>query len=77
MTFGDAVRPVLEAGLADLVGSDYVVTNEIHLEPTPGHTPGHVSVRISSAGQEAVITGDLVHPPRAVRRPRVGDDRRR
>ena len=63
VTFGDAVRPVLEAGLADLVGSDHVVTDEIHLEPTPGHTPGHVSVRISSAGQEAVITGDLVHHP--------------
>ncbi len=31
--------------------------------PTPGHTPGHVSVRISSQGQEAVITGDLMHHP--------------
>ena len=63
ITFGDAVRPVLEAGLADLVDSDHAVTDEIHLEPSPGHTPGHVSVRISSAGQEAVITGDLVHHP--------------
>ena len=63
VTFGDAVRPVLEAGLADLVGSDHAVTDEINLEPSPGHTPGHVSVRISSAGQEAVITGDLVHHP--------------
>ncbi len=63
ITFGDAVRPVLDAGQADLVGSDHAVTDEIHLEPTPGHTPGHVSVRISSAGQEAVITGDLVHHP--------------
>ncbi len=63
ITFGDAVRPVLEAGLADLVGSDHAVTGEISLEPSPGHTPGHVSVRISSAGQEAVITGDLVHHP--------------
>ena len=63
ITFGDAVRPVLEAGLADLVDSDHAVTNEIHLEPSPGHTPGHVSVRISSAGHEAVITGDLVHHP--------------
>lgn len=33
------------------------------LEPTPGHTPGHVSVRISSRGEEAVITGDLMHHP--------------
>ena len=63
ITFGDAVRPVLDAGLADLVDSDHQVTGEISLEPSPGHTPGHVSVRISSAGQEAVITGDLVHHP--------------
>ena len=63
ITFGDAVRPVLDAGLADLVDSDHQVTGEISLEPSPGHSPGHVSVRISSAGQEAVITGDLVHHP--------------
>lgn len=63
ITFGDAVRPVLDAGLADLVASDHQVTGEISLEPSPGHSPGHVSVRISSAGQEAVITGDLVHHP--------------
>jgi len=59
----DSVRPVLDAGLADLVESDHVVTPEVYLEPTPGHTPGHVSVRISSKGEEAVITGDLMHHP--------------
>ena len=63
VTFGDAVRPIMEARLADLVDSDHVVTDEISLEPSPGHSPGHVSVRISSAGEEAVITGDLVHHP--------------
>lgn len=59
----DSVRPILDAGLADLVESDHKITSEIYLEPTPGHTPGHVSVRVSSKGQEAVITGDLMHHP--------------
>ena len=59
----DSVRPVFEAGLAELVESDARITDEIRLEPTPGHTPGHHSVRISSRGQEAVITGDLMHHP--------------
>jgi len=59
----DSVRPILDAGLADLVESDHEVTSEVYLEPTPGHTPGHVSVRISSKGEEAVITGDLMHHP--------------
>lgn len=63
LTFGDAVRPVFEAGLADLVETDHRVTDEVWLEPSPGHSPGHVSVRISSRGEEAVITGDLVHHP--------------
>lgn len=59
----DSVRPVVDARRVDLVDSDYRVTREVWLEPTPGHTPGHVSVRISSRGEEAVITGDLMHHP--------------
>ena len=59
----DSVQPILAAGLADRVESDHVITSEVRLEPTPGHTPGHVSVRIRSADQEAVITGDLMHHP--------------
>lgn len=59
----DSVRPILDVGLADLVAMDHRITSEVYLEPTPGHTPGHVSVRISSQGEEAVITGDLMHHP--------------
>ncbi|MCB0996698.1 MAG: MBL fold metallo-hydrolase [Acidimicrobiales bacterium] len=63
VTFSDAVRPVFEAGQADLVDMDHSVTDEVWLEPSPGHSPGHVSVCISSGGERAVITGDLVHHP--------------
>ncbi len=60
---GDSVRPVFEAGLADLVPMDHPISDEVFLEPTPGHTPGHVSVRISSQGEQALITGDCIHHP--------------
>jgi glyoxylase-like metal-dependent hydrolase (beta-lactamase superfamily II) len=60
---GDSVRPVFDAGLVDLVDATHVINDEVRLEPTPGHTPGHVSVAISSRGEEAVITGDLMHHP--------------
>ena len=60
---GDSVRPVFDAGLADLVEPDHAITDEIALEATPGHTPGHCSVRIRSGGHEAVITGDVMHHP--------------
>jgi glyoxylase-like metal-dependent hydrolase (beta-lactamase superfamily II) len=59
----DSVQPVVDAGLVDWVDSSHAITDEIQLEPTPGHTPGHVSVRIRSRGAEAVITGDLMHHP--------------
>ena len=62
-TLAVTVEPILTAGLADLVACDHVVTSEVRLEPTPGHTPGHVSVRISSQGRHALITGDMTHHP--------------
>jgi glyoxylase-like metal-dependent hydrolase (beta-lactamase superfamily II) len=66
---GDSVRPVLEAGLADLVEPDYRFTDEVWLESTPGHSPGHVSVHIASRGAHAVVTGDLMHHPCQLARP--------
>jgi glyoxylase-like metal-dependent hydrolase (beta-lactamase superfamily II) len=62
-TLGDAVRPVVEAGLADLVPPDHKVTDEIRLVPTAGHTPGHVSVDVESKGARAFVTGDVTHHP--------------
>jgi glyoxylase-like metal-dependent hydrolase (beta-lactamase superfamily II) len=62
-TLDDAVRPIVDAGLAELVPSDHRVTEEIRLEATPGHTPGHVAVHVESGGRHALITGDLAHHP--------------
>jgi len=65
----ESVIPVFDAGLVDLVKEDHVVTDEVRLEPTPGHTPGHVSIHIESRGDEAVITGDMTHHPCQIARP--------
>ncbi len=59
--YRESVLPVVEVGQVDEVGSDFAIGDEISLIPTPGHTPGHVSVRIQSQGVEAVITGDAIH----------------
>ena len=59
----DSVRPVVEAGLVDLVNDDHVLCPEVRLQSTPGHTPGHVSVIIESNGRRAMITGDFMHHP--------------
>lgn len=60
---GDSVAPVFDAGLVDLVATDHRLCPEVRLQPTHGHTPGHVSVAISSRGEAALITGDFIHHP--------------
>ena len=65
----DSVAPVLEAGLVDLVETDHRICDEVSLVPTLGHTPGHVSVRVASCGEEALITGDFMHHPCQIARP--------
>jgi len=67
--FTDAIDPVVEAGLVDFIDTEHRVCEEVSLFPTPGHTLGHVSVLIRSRGEEAVITGDLMHHPIQVARP--------
>ena len=42
------------------------------LIPTPGHTIDHFSVQVGKAGQDAVITGDMVHSPLQARYPELG-----
>jgi glyoxylase-like metal-dependent hydrolase (beta-lactamase superfamily II) len=65
----DSVQPIFDAGLVDLVEMDHKLSNEIRLMPTPGHTPGHVSVLIESGGQKAIITGDMMHHPCQIAHP--------
>lgn len=67
--FGDSVRPVIEAGQADLIDPPFAITDEVMVEPTPGHSPGHVSIHIQSGAAEAVITGDVMHHPVQCARP--------
>jgi glyoxylase-like metal-dependent hydrolase (beta-lactamase superfamily II) len=65
----DSVTPIFDSGLADLVESEHIVSPHIRLFPTPGHTPGHVSVMIESEGETAMITGDTMHHPCQIARP--------
>jgi glyoxylase-like metal-dependent hydrolase (beta-lactamase superfamily II) len=65
----DSVIPIFDAGLAQTVEMDHRISAELRLIPTPGHTPGHVSVMIESKGESAVITGDMVHHPCQMGRP--------
>ena len=59
----DSVLPVVDAGLVDLIEPEHRICPELTLMPTPGHTPGHVSICIESLGERAIVTGDMMHHP--------------
>ena len=63
------VKPIVDAGLAELIETTHSITSEVRTVPTTGHTHGHVSVIIESAGRRALITGDVVHSPIQFRYP--------
>ena len=65
----DSVQPIVEAGLHELVEADHQLCEEVRLVPSFGHTPGHCSVHITSAGEEGFITGDIAHHPCQLARP--------
>ncbi|MCR9108319.1 MBL fold metallo-hydrolase [Marivita sp. XM-24bin2] len=59
--YAESVLPVIAAGQAEFFQDGHALGECVRLIPTPGHTPGHVSVRIASMGKEAIITGDALH----------------
>jgi glyoxylase-like metal-dependent hydrolase (beta-lactamase superfamily II) len=65
----DSVLPVVEAGLADFVPMDHALDASVRLRPAPGHTPGLVTVEVSSEGKRAILAGDVLHTPLQCRYP--------
>ena len=57
----DSVLPIVEAGRAKLVEPTAAIGKYLRFEPTPGHTPGHSCVRLSTSAGTAVFAGDLMH----------------
>ncbi len=67
--YAESVLPVVVAGQADFVGPDHALGDHVQLIPTPGHTPGHVSVQIGHGDACAIITGDALHTAAQVAHP--------
>jgi glyoxylase-like metal-dependent hydrolase (beta-lactamase superfamily II) len=61
--FGDSVKPIVDADRAELIPSDYRLSDEISMIPTAGHSPGHMSILIQSDGEQGLLTGDVAHHP--------------
>ena len=55
------VMPLKDLNIMDLIEDGYKITDELSTVPTPGHTPGHISFVISSAGQRGYVLADVAH----------------
>ncbi len=63
VVYNENILPVMEQGQGVLVDTAFQLDDEVWLEPTPGHTRGHVAVHLTSGGHHAVMCGDLMHTP--------------
>jgi glyoxylase-like metal-dependent hydrolase (beta-lactamase superfamily II) len=52
--------PLRDAGVLDEVVGEAVLADGIRVLPTPGHTPFHQSVLVTSAGESLCFLGDVV-----------------
>jgi glyoxylase-like metal-dependent hydrolase (beta-lactamase superfamily II) len=57
------VWPLEQLGLVELMHGEHSITPELTAVPTPGHTPGHVSILVTSGGERALVLGDAAHTP--------------
>ncbi len=61
--FIDNVQPIMEARQALLVDLDYALDDQVWLEPSVGHSVGHVTVHLKCGRHRAAMCGDLIHSP--------------
>ena len=67
-TFDDSVLPIVD--LAEMIeGEHELIADLVHLEPAPGHTPGSITLQLSSKNEQAIFTGDICHHPIQVYHP--------
>lgn len=69
-SWDDSVLPVVEAGLVDWVDdSAGTILGCLDVEPVPGHTPGMLSYRLRSEGEEGLFCADVFHSPLQILKP--------
>jgi N-acyl homoserine lactone hydrolase len=59
--FGQARRIAWPEGPTHLIEAETAVCAGLRLIPTPGHTPGHLSVRVDLPGGSVILAGDAIN----------------
>ena len=63
------VWPLAALGLVEMMDGEQSLTRALTAVPTPGHTPGHMSILVTSGGERALVLGDAAHSPVQVLEP--------
>jgi glyoxylase-like metal-dependent hydrolase (beta-lactamase superfamily II) len=58
-----SVMPLEKQGVLDLMDGETELAPGITAFPTPGHTPGHMSLLIASNNERAMLVGDILGSP--------------
>lgn len=59
----DTIQPIIESGQWLLIDTPYQLSDELLIEASPGHTPDHSHLTLTTKGGRAVFVGDIVHHP--------------
>ena len=66
--YDDSILPIV--GLAEMIDGEVdLIDDLLHISPAPGHTPGSITLALSSRNSEALFTGDICHHPIQVYEP--------
>ena len=61
--YDDSVLPVIQSGQAVLLDDRHAIDDRLLVEPSPGHTPGHVVLKLDDGGERGLFCGDVLHHP--------------
>ncbi len=59
----DTIQPIIDSKQWLLIDTPFQLCDELYIEASPGHTSEHCHVTLSSGGERAVFSGDIVHHP--------------
>jgi glyoxylase-like metal-dependent hydrolase (beta-lactamase superfamily II) len=65
----DVMPPLVEHQRLELADREVEVASGVRLIPSPGHTPGHLCISLTSGNETAVYTGDMFHHPAQIEHP--------
>lgn len=63
IAYRDSVLPVLEAGQATLIDGPHAIDDTLLVQAAPGHTPGHILLKLLHPEGGGVFCGDVIHHP--------------